>query len=43
MTNRGSFLTASPPSFTSTSTGGMFKLNDAAILRAVAASAGGDG
>ena len=34
MTNRGSFLTASPPSFTSTSTGGVFKLNDAAILRA---------
>jgi len=34
MTNRGSFLTASPPSFTSTSTGGVFKFNDAAILRA---------
>jgi len=34
MRNRGSFLTASPPSFTSTSTGGVFKLNDAAILKA---------
>jgi hypothetical protein len=34
MRNRGGFLTASPPTFTSTSAGGIFKVNDAAILRA---------
>ena len=31
---RGNFLTASPPSFSTTSTGGIFTLNDAATLRA---------
>jgi len=34
MRNRGGFLTVSPPTFTSTSAGGIFKVNDAAILRA---------
>jgi hypothetical protein len=31
---RGNFLTASPPSFSTTSTGGIFTVNDAATLRA---------
>ena len=34
MRGRGSFLTASPPNFTTTSAGGIFGLNDVAILRA---------